>query len=222
VTQEISINSQSGAEVIEETITDPQTGETHHGTRLASYPRTIAAWVQQIAETREMMARANRERKQRLHQLYPELAAGAEIPAGPLGRIKLSFAESFAMWDICLPEEDVVNRRRGKIVKAGWAIWYLFGSDEKGEYLDYYASHRMTNDRHVRIYADGQCEGLPAISEFHLVSQDPQENARLEAEYYAENRRVAAMLEAKGFGLKGDEPGGVEINRFLHLQRPNE
>src|SRR5262249_43812462 len=132
VTREASINPQSGAEVIEETITDPQTGETHHCTRLASHPHSIAQWVQQIVQTREMVKQADRERKQRLHRLYPELGAGAEIPAGPLGKVKLCFAESFAMWDICLPEEDVVNRRRGKIVKAGWAIWYLFGSDEQG------------------------------------------------------------------------------------------
>lgn len=170
-------------------------------TRIVSHPHSIAAWIQEIAEIMEMIARADRERKERLHQLYPELAAGAEIPAGSLGRIKLLFAESFAMWGICLPEEDVVNRQRGKIDKAGWAIWYLFGSDEKGEYLDYYASHRMTNDRHVRIYADGRSETLRAISEYHLVSQDPKENDRLKAEYYAENRRVAEMLQAKGFGL---------------------
>jgi hypothetical protein len=222
VTRETSISPRSGAEVIEETITDPETGETHHCTRLAGYPRSTAQWVQQIAETREMMKQIDRERKQRLHQLYPELAGGAEVPAGPLGKIKLCFAQSFAMSDICLPEEDVVNRRHGKIIKAGWVIWYLFDSDEQGEYLDYYAAARMTSDRHVRVYADGRCERLPTIRELHLVSQDPEENARLEAEYFAENRRVAALLKAKGFGLVGDEPGSVLVNRFLHLQKPNE
>ncbi len=40
-----------------------------------------------------------------------------------------------------------------------------------------------------------------------LASEDPEEDARLEAEYYAENQRVARMLEAKGFGTEGDEPG---------------
>ena len=114
------------------------------------------------------------------------------------------------------------NRRRGKIVEAGWAIWYLFGLDEKGEYLDYYASHRMTSDEHVRIYADGEVEALPTIADFRMASQDPEEDARLEAEYYAENQRVARMLEAKGFGIEGDEPGGVQMNRFLHVNKPEE
>jgi hypothetical protein len=32
-----------------------------------------------------------------------------------------------------------------------WAIWYLFGEDERDEHLDYYASHRMTDDQHARV-----------------------------------------------------------------------
>jgi hypothetical protein len=36
-------------------------------------------------------------------------------------------------------------------------------------------------------------------------------------EYLDENRRVAGMLQQKGFGAKGDEPGGVLINRYLRL-----
>jgi hypothetical protein len=148
--------------------------------------------------------------------------AGAEFPARPLGKITVSFAKAFKAWKISLPKDDVDSRRRGRIMKSGWAIWYLFDSDRKGEYLDYYASHRMTNDRHVRIYSNGDIEELPAIGEFRLNSQDPKEDARLEAEYYAENQRVAEMLAAKGFGLQGDEPGGVQINRFLHLQKPDE
>ena len=95
------------------------------------------------------------------------------------------------------------------------AIWYLFGSDENGEYLDYYASHRMTEDSYVRIYVDGHEEYLPEIVGMRLASEDPEEDARLEAEYYAENQRVARMLEAKGFEAEGDEPGGVQMNRFL-------
>lgn len=38
---------------------------------------------------------------------------------------------------IPLPPEDVKEKRRGKILAAGWAICYLFGTDEQGEYLDY-------------------------------------------------------------------------------------
>jgi hypothetical protein len=197
VMQEKSFNPDTGIEVFEETVTDPETGETYHRKGLSSHEESIAEWVQQIVQTREAQIRFERERLKRLHRLYPELAAGAEVPSGALGKIKLLFAEEFAMSDICLAEDDVVNRRRGKIDKCGWEISYLFGSDEKGEYLDYYASHRMTNDRHVRIYADGRREDLPALVDFRRASQNPQEDERLKEEFYTENSRVLAMLKEK-------------------------
>jgi hypothetical protein len=131
--------------------------------------------------------------------------------------IERRFREDFAPWNITLPPEHVTGRRRGKIVEAGWAIWYLFGEDERGEYLDYYASHRMTNDRHIRLREDGTEEYLPTVSTMRLASQDPEEDARLAAEHLEENRRVARTLEEKGFGIEGDEPGGVQINRYLAL-----
>ena len=137
----------------------------------------------------------------------------------PMNAIESLFNANFAPWSIYLPPDDVANRRHGKIVKAGWAIWYLFGSDEKGEYLDYYASHRMTNDEHVRLYAGGQEEELPSIQGLRLCSQDPEEDKRLKAKYYAENQRIARLLEEKGFGVAGDEPGGVLINRALHVNK---
>ena len=136
-----------------------------------------------------------------------------------MNKIKNQFNTSFKHWNILLPPDDIAQRKRGKIVKGGWAIWYLFGADENGEYLDYYASHRMTDDRHVRIYSNGKTENLPVIESMRLASMDPEEDARLEAEFFTENQRIAEMLEAKGFGLAGDEPGGVQINRVLHLEK---
>ncbi len=49
------------------------------------------------------------------------------------------------------------------------------------------------------------------------VSNDPEEDTRLEAEHRQKSRRVAETLEGKGFGIEDDEPGGVQINRFLAL-----
>lgn len=136
------------------------------------------------------------------------------------------FRRDFGHWGIVLPPDAVKGRRRGKILAAGWAIWYLFESDERGEYLDYYACHRMTGDRHVRIREDGSEEDLPTVESMRPASREPQEDARLRAEHLAQNRRVAKMLEKKGFGMEGDEPGGVQINRYLVLGRddwnPNE
>ena len=135
-----------------------------------------------------------------------------------MSAIEDRFSQTFSTWGIRLSPEDVAARRRGKIVKAGWCIWYLFASDETGDYLDYYASHRMTDDEHVRIRYDGQVESLPTICSMRMMSDDPQEDKKLEAAHLAENRRIARLLEEKGFGLSGNEPGGVQINRFLHLE----
>lgn len=129
------------------------------------------------------------------------------------------FNERFSHWDIRLPPGDIAQRKAGKIVKSGWAIWYLFSSDAEGEYLDYYASHRMTSDDHNRVHVSGRTESLPVLREMRRASDNPEEDARFEAEFYEANQRVARMLAAKGFNLSGDEPGGVQINRILHLKR---
>lgn len=134
--------------------------------------------------------------------------------------IKSSFDRAFNRWGIHLPDDDLELKSQGKIVRSGWAIWYLFGSDQAGEYLDYYASHRMTDDSHVRLYADGRQEELPTLGGFRLTSNDAERDAVLEADYFAENQRVAALLEAKGFDVAGDEPGGVVINRALRMGKP--
>lgn len=130
-----------------------------------------------------------------------------------LNEIVSKFNAEFATSRISLSREQIAQRGRGKINKAGWAIWYLFGSDEKGEFLDYYAAHRMTNDRHERIRANGETEALPTIQDMRVCSSDPQEDARLETESLANDQEVHELLRRKGFGLTEDEPGGVQIRR---------
>ena len=75
----------------------------------------------------------------------------------------------------------------------------------------------MTDDSHVRIREDGPAEHLPTIHTFLVRSRNPEEDARLKAEYLEHNRRVGRMLEEKGFGIAGDEPGSVSMNRYLRL-----
>jgi hypothetical protein len=131
--------------------------------------------------------------------------------------IQARFNRTFAHWGIALPPEHVRDRRRGKIVGGGWAVWYLFGEDGRGGYLDYYASHRMTDDRHVRHREEGPAEHLPTIETFLIRSRNPEEDARLKAEYFEHNRRVGRLLKEKGFGVAGDEPLSVRVNRHLRL-----
>jgi hypothetical protein len=118
-----------------------------------------------------------------------------------MNRITVVFAEQFAHWGLTLPAADVAARRRGEIAAKGWSVQYRFGQDERGEYLDYYAAHRMTDDSHVRIRESGECEYLPAIGSMYLSSPDPVEAERRRAEHVQANRKVADLLAQKGFGL---------------------
>lgn len=107
------------------------------------------------------------------------------------------FNRYFANWGIELPQEAVACRQPGKIQQAGWSIRWVFGADGADEYLDFYAMHRMTNDLHERIHADGRTEALETQRDMRRASSDPEEDARLQEEYYAHNRRVSQELDAK-------------------------
>jgi hypothetical protein len=206
VTRRLYVNPDVGEEVIEDSIIDPETGEVYVRRPYLSHdPEDLTFDPAKIRESARAMLRwvetpeeNGRKTTNTLHAMYPELAEGAELPHGPLPRIKLRFAQGFAPWGIHLPEEDVVQRRRGTIRRAGWWIPYLFGSDEKGEYVEYYAAHRMTNDNHIRSYENG-AEMLPAREYGRMVSRDPVEDAVWKREFEEEQKRIDAMLKAKGF-----------------------
>lgn len=74
-----------------------------------------------------------------------------------------TFAESFSTWGIELPEGAVERGQPGLVRQAGWTIRFIVGADEEGPYLEYYATHRMTNDTRVRIHGSGRTEALDAI-----------------------------------------------------------
>lgn len=134
--------------------------------------------------------------------------------------IERVFNKTFERHGISLPHDNVIEKRRGKIVKNGFAIWYLFGNDERGEYLDYYVCHRRDFDEHMRIYENGGTkENLPAIEGFITFPEGctPEQEKRIRAEHSARNRKVAELLKVKGFWTNGEEPVGVIINRFFYL-----
>jgi hypothetical protein len=99
--------------------------------------------------------------------------------------LKKVFADDLLRWGVVLLEE-VEEEQCGKILKAGWSIRYRFGKDERGLFLDYYAAHRMTNDRHVRLRSDGTREDLPVMLESYSYRQGARrkEIEEAEAKYY--------------------------------------
>lgn len=118
------------------------------------------------------------------------------------------FAEKFSRWGIELPAECIESKVPGRILKDGWRILFCFGQDARGDYLDYYASHRMSDDQHIRIYADGATLELAALVGGYISSADPAEAKRCEQEFYDFNEGVLRELSAKGFNLFADTAGG--------------
>ena len=133
-----------------------------------------------------------------------------------LPRIESQFNNRFATPGIRLPPEDIAQRQRGCLRQGGWTLWYLFGVDDRAEYLDLYARHRQSFDTHTRLREDQEPEDLPAIDGFFQTSDDPAEARQLAAAYYDEQQRVVTLLAAKGFDVRGVEPGLSMTIRYFH------
>ncbi len=110
-----------------------------------------------------------------------------------IDKIKQVFDADFESWDITLPEDDLRERRKGSISKAGWSINYRFGSAGGIEYIEYFATHRMTNDTLNRIYEDGNRELVGYCQEFYAAN-DPE----AERDYYAHNQKFYAEVKSSG------------------------
>ena len=115
--------------------------------------------------------------------------------------IAARFAGYFDRRQICLPEEALSTRQRGEIRSHGWSIQYLFGADQEGEYLDFFANHRMTNARHERIYASGAMQRLPTYEEFivYPAHATQEEREKIDEAYQSHNAAVSELLRQKGF-----------------------
>jgi hypothetical protein len=119
-----------------------------------------------------------------------------------LYRIKEIFDERFRSWQISLPLEDLRGRKRGSIHKEGWTIHYLFGSENGREYLEYFASHRMTNDTLNRIDEDGAASRVGCCQEFYEAN-----NPQAEREYTEHNRAFYREVQEKGLDGRAETAG---------------
>src|SRR4051794_7423194 len=112
-------------------------------------------------------------------------------------RIAGGFNRFFAHWDIGIAPADVTPGAHRTIQASGWTTTYRVDPDDAGlPCLEFYATHRMTNDRRHRIWADGHVEGLDAI--WDMMIYDPrvpgsEEESR--ARYTAHNQKVAKELK---------------------------
>ncbi len=137
-------------------------------------------------------------------------------------RLRQRFNQDFENWNIELSPEAMSVGTIWLIVQQGWTIWTRFdiNADDSREYLDYYAMHRMTNDRHVRLYADGDMQGLPTMSEGYVIPRGAtnQDEEEIRREYLAYNQSVQKLLEEKGFVMTDQAHPSAQINRWLQTR----
>ena len=110
--------------------------------------------------------------------------------------IKKNFDAYFLHWDIELPLKTYNKRLNGYVHdSSGWLIQYCFGIDCGLEYMDFYAYHNMTNDRHIRIYENGETKDLPAYWSGYVLDNDGSGKR----DYEEHNAEVTKLLIDKGF-----------------------
>ena len=133
-----------------------------------------------------------------------------------LGKAREVFAETFSHWGIEIGAA-ALERGRGQIRQDGWSIRFIRGVEDGREYIEYYATHRMTSDSHVRIWENGETEELDAIwPQYSYRAEIPGDRERAHTEYLEHNRRVAAELAELGLYPAGD------INAYLRTGRYDE
>ena len=130
--------------------------------------------------------------------------------------LRQEFNRTFKTWEIELPDDAMESGVVWMIVQRGWTIWTLFGFEGARQFLDYYAMHRMTNDRHIRLYGDGLTAGLPAMEDMHTVLQGgPEKEAEAKAKFIERNQAVQRLLDDKGFVMTDQAHGSAKVNRYL-------
>lgn len=111
-------------------------------------------------------------------------------------RIAEIFNDYFFNFGIRIAAEDVTvgSRRTIRDDHSGWAITYRVDGDASGvSSLEFYATNRRTNDRHVLISADGSAEHLEALSEMLIINSDNAVD-----DFSTSNEAIAGRLRDRG------------------------
>lgn len=124
----------------------------------------------------------------------------------PEKRIAETFDRYFANFGIRIDPGEVRIGGQGQIRSGGWYIKYrVVPDDAGGPSLEFYATHRMTNDRHALIWADGHLDTLEAIREFCWYNPDvPGAKEAAKQDYRRHNRLITDQLREAGLYPDGD------------------
>lgn len=135
-----------------------------------------------------------------------------------MSSIEESFAAYFEPWGLTLPHGAAGRREAGLVTGSEWHVRYVFGTDERGDYLDFLASNRMTDECHVRLREGLAPEHLPAPQPMYSHDGTEADRRRAERGYVVYNRGVAGVLRAKGF--MGDAGSGDDQDPSEGLGTP--
>ena len=82
--------------------------------------------------------------------------------------------------------------------------------------------HRMTNDSHVRWFAGGETEDLPAIAWSYVIPEGATkaEMDALRDRFFKDNQAVEKLLEQKGFVMADKAHPSAQVDRYFRTH-PN-
>lgn len=107
-----------------------------------------------------------------------------------------SFSAYFNDHNISLPDPIP---SKGTVKASGWTITYrLFKDENQAFYLDFFAQHRMTNSRHVRILDSGEIQTLESYRDALIFNEQTGDNwNKALAAKQIHNEKVTDILKAK-------------------------
>ena len=116
-----------------------------------------------------------------------------------------------------LTAEDLISVENGHHFHHGWHIGWAWSTDADGRRcLDILSEHRMTSMSAQRIFSDGSAEDLGVPREFRRAGDTPEEDERLEREYFEHNRQAYAALRMSDLlPPLGASLGSQDINEYL-------
>ncbi len=124
--------------------------------------------------------------------------------------IESRFAAYFTNWNLRLPRNAAALEEPGTVADDGWVVRYVFDSDRGERYLEFYATHRMTDDRRVRIWGSGKTRSLETLRTMYAYRPEiPGDQERAAREHRELNVRIASELEELGLHPVGN------VNAYL-------
>lgn len=113
--------------------------------------------------------------------------------------IKRSFANKYLKWGLLIDDSVIDSAGVNLIQKESWEIRFIEATDEKGDYLEFYAISSDYSDEHFRIYNDGQIETCATIAEGYSYNESLPGNKAVQRQAYVEkNREIYQYLKTVG------------------------